>query len=154
MAAPAVDNVAGTPAAALWVLPEDERGRILSEVFDVQSLELGHGHYGVVRAGIRRADGARVAVKSVQKRRAAYVEMLKAEVALLRTVDHDGVVRLHDAFEDATHVHLVFERCTGGELFAPIADTHFHFSERQAARLLRQLLSAVAHVHGAGVCHR
>lgn len=137
-----------------WVLAEAERSRDLRDYYDVPDVELGKGHYGVVRAGVRKADGARVAVKSVIKRRAAYTEMLRAEVALLRAVDHHAVIKLLDAFEDEKQVYLVFERCAGGELFAPVADTRFRFTERQASRLLRQLLGAMQHIHAAGVCHR
>lgn len=42
------------------------------------------GHYGVVRVGERRKDRMRVAVKTVPKRRAVYVDMLRCEVDILR----------------------------------------------------------------------
>lgn len=67
----------------------------------------------------------------------------------------DGsVVRLVDAFEDSKQAHLVFELCTGGELYEPIADSSYRFTEAQAARIMRQLLLAVRACHDADIVHR
>jgi calcium-dependent protein kinase len=47
----------------------------------------------------------------------------------------------------------VTDLCSGGELFERIlADTYF--SERQAARIIQQLLGATAYMHSVGICHR
>ena len=54
----------------------------------------------------------------------------------------------------ACGVCQVFESCTGGELFEPIANRQFRFSEFEAATILRKLLRAVAHMHGMDVIHR
>lgn len=35
---------------------------------------------------------------------------------------HPNICRLEDAYEDETHVHLVMELCTGGELVKHIMD--------------------------------
>ncbi len=45
---------------------------------------LRSGHYGVVRIGTDKASGVTVAIKTVPKRRAVYVDMLKLEVEILR----------------------------------------------------------------------
>jgi hypothetical protein len=153
---PDADNAS---AAGLWVLPAAERGRRLEDEYVVSQGgggEVGRGHYGVVRRGVRRCDGGRVAVKSIPKRRAVYVAMLRSEVAILRGLAGRShhVVALLDALEDAESVHLVFELCSGGELFDAIADQGFRFTERQAARLVRRVLLAVAACHAAGICHR
>lgn len=112
------------------------------------------GHYGVVRRGVRRLDGARVAVKTIPKKRAIYVDMLRNEINVLRSLDHINIVRLYDQFEDEKVVHLVFELCTGGELFEPIADQSFRFTERQASRLVRKMLLAVKYCHDRSIVHR
>ena len=108
-----------------------------------------------MRLGVRRADGLRVAIKSVPKRRALYVEMLRNEIALLQQLrGAPHIVTLLDVFEDAGLVHLVFEVCSGGELFAPIADQGFRFHERQASRIVRYALEAVVACHALGIVHR
>ena len=52
-----------------------------------------------------------MAVKTVPKRHAARADMLRSEVALLRSIQQPNVVQLLDAFEDATRAFLVFEVC-------------------------------------------
>lgn len=66
---------------------------------------------------------------------------------------HPNIVVLHSAFEDKTHVHLVLELCTGGELFDRIA-ARGHFSERTAAQLMSTIVSVVAHCHKRHIIHR
>lgn len=41
----------------------------------------------------------------------------------------------------------------GGELFDRIIELH-HYNEKEAARLFKQILQAVAHLHEKGICHR
>lgn len=72
----------------IWVFDDPQfRERKLTENFSVagSSQQLGVGHFGVVRLGERIADGAKVAIKSVPKKRQAYVDMLKAEISILRS---------------------------------------------------------------------
>ena len=66
---------------------------------------------------------------------------------------HANVVNLEDVYEDAADVHLVMEVCRGGELFDSIV-ARGHFSEADAAGLVRQMLDVVARCHLSGVIHR
>lgn len=45
------------------------------------------------------------------------------------------------------------ELSEGGELFEKIVEMH-KFSEKQAAILMRKILSSVKHLHEHGICHR
>ncbi|GJP30285.1 hypothetical protein CLOM_g448 [Closterium sp. NIES-68] len=64
-----------------------------------------------------------------------------------------GVVQLRAVFEDERAVHLVMELCDGGELFDEIV-RRGRLSERDAAQVFRQIVSAVALCHSRGVLHR
>ena len=49
------------------------------------------------------------------------------------------------------------ELCTGGELFKKInelADKDQSFSEKEAVKIFKQLMSAVSYCHNQGICHR
>lgn len=142
----------------MWVfaeaMDEKNRRRRLEDFFDVPDKEVGRGHYGVVRRGTRKTDGARVAVKTITKKRQVYIEMMRNEISILSSLEHVNIIRLYDWFEDERQVHLVFELCTGGELFEPIADQNFRFTERQAARLVRKILEAVKYCHDRNIVHR
>jgi len=43
--------------------------------------------------------------------------------------------------------------CEGGELFYHITKTK-HLTEAQAAKIMRQIFSAVAYLHSKKICHR
>jgi calcium-dependent protein kinase len=119
--------------------------------------ELGRGQFGVARLARCRSTGAKVAVKSIDKRRLKGVEHLvdvRREVEVLRHLTpHPRIVRLLDALEDERSVHLVLELCKGGELVDVVAAAG-RFTERDAAVAMRALLEAVAFCHEMGVCHR
>lgn len=60
---------------------------------------------------------------------------------------------LYDVFEDEQHLFLVLELVTGGELFQKIVETGY-FSEHKAARILKQIIEAIAYLHSHDVIHR
>jgi calcium-dependent protein kinase len=66
---------------------------------------------------------------------------------------HPNVVSLRGAYEDKHHVHLIMELCGGGELFDAIV-SRGHYTEKDAARLLRTIVGVVAHCHAMNVIHR
>jgi calcium-dependent protein kinase len=119
---------------------------------------LGQGQFGVARAAVCVQTGARVAVKTIPKRRLRGIEPglvdVRREVEVLRHLSgHPRIVRLIDALEDERAVHLVLELCEGGELVDAVA-AEGRFTERDAAAALRALLEAVAYCHDLGVAHR
>jgi calcium-dependent protein kinase len=62
-------------------------------------------------------------------------------------------VRLYEVFQDDKRYYLVTELCTGGELFDEITNRS-HFSEQDAAVILKQVLSAVKYCHVKNIVHR
>ena len=53
-----------------------------------------------------------------QSRRAVErVQMLRAEVEILRSINHPNIVRMFELYESPARLYLVMELLTGGELF-------------------------------------
>jgi len=118
---------------------------------------LGTGHYGCVRECIHRTTRRAFAVKSIEKARIGRPDHLRREVSLLRAVDHPGIMKMVDCYEDSDYVHIVTEKYTGGELFDKIIDSTTDggcFSEAEAARIIKSLLEAVQHLHKNDIVHR
>lgn len=79
------------------------------------------------------------------------IEVLKREIDILKEVDHPNIIRLKDVYEDKKYLHLITELCTGGELFDRIIEKtnskEGHFSEQDAAKLIRDICDAIAYCH-------
>lgn len=118
---------------------------------------LGTGHYGTVRECLHRQSGLSYAVKSIEKAKIQRLDHLRREVDLLASMEHSAVMRLVNVYEDMNYVHIVTEKCSGGELFDKIIDHTTDdgcFDEQSAARVIKSLLEAVAYLHANGIVHR
>ncbi|WVQ84460.1 hypothetical protein IAT38_006612 [Cryptococcus sp. DSM 104549] len=81
--------------------------------------------------------------------------MVRNEIAVLKRVSagHKNIVQLHDFFETTHNLYLVFDLCTGGELFDRICARGSYF-EKDAANIVRTITSAVKYLHDQGIVHR
>lgn len=126
--------------------------------YHIDPKELGHGHYGVVRQCMNRETEEWFAIKSIRKSKVSKIEVLKREIQILMEVKHPHIIELVEVFEDERYLHLITELCTGGELFDRIiAKTQTddgHFSEHDAAVLVRDILDAIQYCHEKGIVHR
>jgi Protein kinase domain len=89
----------------------------VSEKYEIDYKELGHGHYGVVRRCFNKETREPFAIKTIKKSRVSRIESLRREIEILRCVKHPNIIELIDVYEDERYIHLVTELCTGGELF-------------------------------------
>lgn len=123
----------------------------VKERYHVNTKEIGHGHYGVVRKCMDRKTGEWYAIKSIRKSKVHKIEVLKREIEILKDVQHPNIIRLIEVHEDSKYLHLITELCTGGELFdriiAKTQSPEGHFSEVDAADLVRCILDAIAYCH-------
>ncbi len=78
---------------------------------------------------------------------------LKYEIDILKNLTHPNILRLFEVFEDQKNIYLVTEFCEGGELFDEIISRK-NFTEKDAAQIIKQVLSAIAYCHSQNVCHR
>ncbi|KAL5639984.1 hypothetical protein ACGC1H_006525 [Rhizoctonia solani] len=117
---------------------------------------LGSGTYAVVKEAVHIKTGKYYACKVINKKLMEGREhMVRNEIAVLKKVSsgHKNIVTLHDYFETAHNLYLVFDLCTGGELFDRIC-AKGNYYEADAAELVRTIMLAVQHIHDAGIVHR
>merc|ERR1719313_1083630 len=129
-----------------------QTGRI-DENYKMDKKELGRGTYGSVSKGKNKVTGIVRAVKAINKKSLPDPARFAQEIEVMRALDHPNIVKLYETYEDARNVYLVMELCTGGELFDRIIEANY-FSERVAAFLIRQVLSAVFYMHTQSIAHR
>ena len=120
--------------------------------------ELGHGSYGKVFRIQNIATGDVYACKKLEKKIIKKNKIrINTEIDLLRATDHPNIIKLYEIYEDFHSLYLVMEECNGGELLQRLsmnAKNHKNYSEKDAAKIMKQILESVNYLHFHGVCHR
>ncbi|RDX78881.1 hypothetical protein CR513_40772, partial [Mucuna pruriens] len=154
MAAKSSTSTSSTSVTVKWVLPQ--RTQNIREVYEV-GRKLGQGQFGTTFLCTRRASGGKFACKSIPKRKLLckedYEDVWREIQIMHHLSEHTHVVRIEGTYEDSSAVHLVMELCEGGELFDRIVQKG-HYSERQAAALIKTIVEVVESCHSLGVMHR
>lgn len=117
---------------------------------------LGEGTFGKVYLATRRSDGTRVAVKEISKHVTDSLSF-QAEFQTLRQLrshhgGHPNICSLIDNYASDTHYYLVLDLVNGPELFEHLV-ANGAYSEFEAARLIREVASALAFLHGLNIVH-
>jgi len=119
--------------------------------------ELGSGSYGKVFRVKNKLTEQMCACKELAKKKIADIDKFNLEISILSKCDHPSIIKLYEIYEDERHIDLVMEECVGGELFDRILsriDSGNLYSEKQAANIFKQMMSAVSYCHSQGICHR
>lgn len=119
--------------------------------------ELGTGKYGTVRLASKKSyEHKRFALKTISRTLImsnSENPLLENEFEILKQVDHPNIIKFYEMYIDENDYHLVTEYCGGGELFDHIIERG-RFSESYASRIVKQILSAIKHLHDRNICHR
>ena len=67
--------------------------------------------------------------------------------------DHPNIIKVYEFYQDDRFFYIVTELCTGGELFDQIIEKKY-FSEKRAAQVFKQMMSAVFYCHQHKIVHR
>ncbi|KAM1121045.1 hypothetical protein TB2_002661 [Malus domestica] len=119
--------------------------------------KLGQGQFGTTYLCTHKPTGAQFACKSIPKRKLLcqedYDDVWREIQIMHHLSEHPTVVQIKGTYEDSVFVHLVMELCAGGELFDRIVRKG-HYSEREAAKLIKTIVGVVEGCHSLGVMHR
>ena len=128
----------------------------LQDVYEVVK-QLGKGGYGKVYQVRNKKTGELRACKQLSKLNISDLVKFEREIDILIKTDHPNIIKLYDVFESNHNLYLVMEECNGGVLFDKILE-HIEkeemYSEKEAANILLQVMSAVEYCHNNGICHR
>ncbi|XP_023890107.1 calcium-dependent protein kinase SK5 isoform X1 [Quercus suber] len=137
-----------------WVLPYQTKN--LRDLYTL-GRKLGQGQFGITFLCTEKSTGNKYACKSIPKRKLLYAEdyddVLREIQIMHHLSEHPNVVRIRGTYEDIVAVYLVMELCEGGELFDRIVKKG-HYSEREAAKLIKTIVEVVQTCHSLGVMHR
>lgn len=116
---------------------------------------LGEGSFGTVYTATDRKTGERVALKKIPKKFTDDVGFQREMDALLhirQAGGHPNICALRENFDEGRHYYLALDLITGGEMFDHLVKSGA-YSEADASRLIREIASALAFLHGIGVVH-
>eukprot|EP00743_Colponemidia_sp_Colp-15_P001942 GILK01002114.1.p1 GENE.GILK01002114.1~~GILK01002114.1.p1 ORF type:complete len:470 (+),score=51.67 GILK01002114.1:200-1609(+) len=125
----------------------------IDDLYEIHEM-LGSGSFSVVCRGTDRVTGLQYAIKIVDKAGLAeHREHLLTEISILKTIHHPHIVSLKEIFETRTHMYIVMELLSGGQLFDRVIQQG-SFSEKDAAHIIQTIAGAVDYLHAHSICHR
>jgi eukaryotic-like serine/threonine-protein kinase len=119
--------------------------------YEVREL-LGYGGSGEVWRGQANATGTAVALKRLPVEDAAGVQAARAEAALLSTLDHPHLMRMHELVPVEGGVVLVLDLAAGGSL-ADLLARRGRLTPGEVISTLSPIGAALAYAHNEGVVH-
>jgi len=126
----------------------------MTDKFKVKE-KLGRGAFATVRRAIRKSDGKAFALKCVRKKGMDEYnrKALESEVNIMLRLQHENIVTLHELFDTPNHLHMIIDLLSGGELFDRIVEKG-HFSEKNAANIIKQITNSLDYLHSNNIVHR
>ena len=120
--------------------------------------ELGRGNYSKVFRVQNIKTKEIYACKELAKSKINNIEKFKNEINIMSKCDHPSIIKLYEIYEDPRYIELIMEQCLGGTLFdrliKKIEEEDETYSEREAAIIFKQIITAISYCHNQGICHR
>ncbi|KAL3613707.1 Serine/threonine-protein kinase srk2i [Castilleja foliolosa] len=114
--------------------------------------DIGSGSCGITRLMRDKQGNELVAVKYIE-RGFPIDENVQREIINHRSLRHPNIVRFKEVILTPTHLAIVMEYASGGELFERICNAG-RFNENEARFFFQQLISGVSYCHSMEICHR
>ena len=134
-------------------------GRVKGKLEDNYEIieEIGSGGFSRVLKVKNKNTGVLYACKEMRKKKLSDIEEFTREINIMIKLDHPNIIKLYEVYETDSCINIIMELCTGGELFDRIIDNTDNgklFSEKQAAEIFKQMMSAINYCHKNGIVHR
>ncbi|CAJ1929767.1 unnamed protein product [Sphenostylis stenocarpa] len=110
--------------------------------------DIGSGNFGVARLMRDKQTQELVAVKYIERGK-KIDENVKREIINHRSLRHPNIIRFKEVILTPTHLAIVMEYASGGELFNRISNAG-RFTEDEARFFFQQLISGVSYCHAMG----
>ena len=120
---------------------------------------LGQGAFSKVFLYTNKITNEKRAVKIMEKRLVTSEDIIryKREIYMIKSLDHPNIVSVKEYFEDKERIYVCLEFLKGGELFCEVNQKKKNkkrYTEKQAARIIAQIIKAVDYLHQNNIIHR
>ncbi|KAL8117583.1 serine/threonine-protein kinase SAPK10 isoform X1 [Apium graveolens] len=133
-----------TPGMDMPIMHDSDRYDLVKDI--------GSGNFGIARLMRDKQTKELVAVKYIE-RGDKIDENVQREIINHRSLRHPNIVRFKEVILTPTHLAIVMEYASGGELFERICNAG-RFREDEARFFFQQLISGVSYCHAMQICHR
>ncbi|WJX55115.1 non-specific serine/threonine protein kinase [Trifolium repens] len=113
--------------------------------YEIVNQKLGSGNYGVTKLAKNTKTGELVAIKYIPRGH-KIDENVEREIVNHRSLSHPHIIKFKEVFVTPTHLAIVLEYASGGELFTRLC-TAGRFSEIEARYFFQQVISGVYYLH-------
>ena len=120
--------------------------------------ELGMGAFSKVFRVENKKTNEVFACKELIKTKIKDEEKFRDEIEIMSKCDHPNIVKLIEIYEDKRYYDIITEELCGGtlleRLMEKMEDDGETFSEKDAAIIFKQIISAINYCHKKGIVHR
>ena len=113
--------------------------------------ELGYGAYSKVFRVEHKKTNEVFACKEISKSKMKDIQKFKNEINIMSQCDHPNIVKLVEIYEDRLHYDIIMEELSGGtlteRLLKKMEEDGETFSEKEAAIIFKQIMSAINYCH-------
>jgi MAP/microtubule affinity-regulating kinase len=120
--------------------------------------KIGEGAYAIVKSGVQRNTGRRVAIKIYDKnglsdpQRKACIDR---EISIQKSLRHPNIVQLHEAINANNKLFLIMELVKGKSLVSYInSKVEGKLEELDAMQLFTQIAAGISYCHTNNIIHR
>lgn len=126
-----------------------------NETYNIEG-DLGEGKFGLVKLGVHKKTGEKVAIKIIKKDSMDQkdLELVRSEIDIMKLCRHKNIVRLLDHFENSEFIFIVMEYLAGGDLGNYSKKKKYTYSEEEVAMIIYQITVGIDYLHQYGVVHR
>ena len=127
----------------------------LTDIYEIGP-KIGKGKFGIVKLCTNKETKKKCAIKILCKTdmKQRDLELVRTEVEILKICQHPNIISLIDTFENVSHLYIIMEYCSGGDLFSYIEKRGFKLSEAKTCEIIHKILMALFYIHSYGVVHR
>nr|CDS32035.1 calcium:calmodulin dependent protein kinase type 1 [Hymenolepis microstoma] len=119
------------------------------EVFKAKDLE-NNRYVAIKRVDRSKRAFAKYAPKEVEKK---VKKLMYREATIMKALDHPNLIKFYDMVEDGDEIFIAMQLAEGGELFDRIIKRG-KFTEKDAATIIAQVITAIIYMHDRGYVHR
>jgi hypothetical protein len=108
---------------------------------------IGNAYDSKARLGVHKKTQIERAIKIVEKSSIPDLDEYRKQVEVVTELEHPGICRYMEWFEDETSIYLVSEYMKGGDLYDSLMNFGGKYNEEVAATVIKQLLNVISYLH-------